>query len=1127
MAKLDPLARSRDFKRRGHPNRGHGADMVDLLMGQPPPSRSTAIQVEVTPPAEAQTIGEFFLLRRDGQRDGVAAGMTDQRGNPVIVELGQADDGSIDPILAEQFGLDSTPEGIAMAGDYAYVTSPSSAWLEKRDKHTGTRDTVTPYFHPPIFDSYTVQLGTGTAGAGTAPLAFNNPSKVAVRADGILLVADTTNNRVIAVNADGTFNKIVVAVASNANCVAADPTGDTFYIGLTGGTVVRYSWNGNPANVANLLWTSAALGAVPTDIDSDGTHIYIAFQAGNSVLKRLCSTGAAVLTLTTGVGTGNRQVTGPTGVVVDSLYVYIAENGGARVQKLLKADGSYITQWTPVAAGLAVFNNLWGIGIHPITGHIFTTEYGADRAYEWTASGLFQRKYQAVSGTGAQQWGTPTDITFNAAGTVAYVADQSGSNRVHKYVTTPLAWEPHGVDVDEDTGRVYVTDETDRVHILSSANVLVATFGSSGSGAGQLLNPRGIAYNPTTGKIYVADAGNDRINRYNGIGTFELSWGSTGDSDLELDTPVGIDIDDSGAVYVVDSGNHRIVKFDADGTFLAKFGSVTPRKTWLQVTTHGTTGAGTSPNFNEPRQIARDSGDNIYIADTVNNRLVKLDGTGAYLTAIAGLTGITGVCVSPTDDTIYVAYGTTLRKYSAALAVVWTSAGWAGLTHCTTDGTTLWLTYAAGNFVFYALCSTGAYQGNVASFGTGPGQVTSPYGVVVSDGFVYVSDTGNDRVQKWTTGNVYVTSFPVEGNESGGVLTSPVAVGINVTNDGDLMVADGGTGHIILIDKDDGTEILRFASLGAPHGTLMDSGGYIWVSDETIDTLRVFDETYAVSPGSADGDFNNPRDLAIDPLGRFWVSDADNNRIQIFDKDFAFLGKAGTIGSLSGYLWSPSGIAADDEGRIFIAEVLNDRVSRVAPPDTSFPLLIEGEGLNDVLRWNGLFWTNSPGGEYLIGSAEPVNSSELIADGIFSTEFDEYRISGYVNLSVAASALYFRLRAAGVELVGVGYYNEMFTWTQVAASGAAASAAVGQFYLIWPIAGGTANVGFEAVIKNPMRLLGKAFRSITTGVYAGVDWRTIDIGGYNSIATAHDGCRIFPSSGLMATGWIDIFGRTT
>ena len=86
-----------------------------------------------------------------------------------------------------------------------------------------------------------------------------------------------------------------------------------------------------------------------------------------------------------------------------------------------------------------------------------------------------------------------------------------------------------------------------------------------GAGHGQFRFPRGIALD-RFGYVYVADAINNRIQKFTRDGTFVTKWGSWGSMDGQFDVPRYVAIDESGYVYMTDDHNNRIQKFGPDIT---------------------------------------------------------------------------------------------------------------------------------------------------------------------------------------------------------------------------------------------------------------------------------------------------------------------------------------------------------------------------------------------------------------------------------------------------------------------------------------------------------------------------------------------------------------------------------
>ena len=97
-------------------------------------------------------------------------------------------------------------------------------------------------------------------------------------------------------------------------------------------------------------------------------------------------------------------------------------------------------------------------------------------------------------------------------------------------------------------------------------------WGRDGSFDGAFFFPRGVAVD-FVGNIYVADEGNNRVQKFDARGSFLAKWGREGAGPGQFKTPWGIACDALGNVYVVDTGNHRIQKFDGNGTFLCAWGN--------------------------------------------------------------------------------------------------------------------------------------------------------------------------------------------------------------------------------------------------------------------------------------------------------------------------------------------------------------------------------------------------------------------------------------------------------------------------------------------------------------------------------------------------------------------------
>ena len=113
-------------------------------------------------------------------------------------------------------------------------------------------------------------------------------------------------------------------------------------------------------------------------------------------------------------------------------------------------------------------------------------------------------------------------------------------------------------------------------------------MGAPGSDDGQFITPADIAVDKA-GNLYVVDAGNNRVQKFDSNGKFITKWGTAGSGDGQFSAPVGIAIDSSGNVYVSD--NNRVQKFDSNGKFITNW------------------------TVSSPFGIAVDSGGKVYVID--------------------------------------------------------------------------------------------------------------------------------------------------------------------------------------------------------------------------------------------------------------------------------------------------------------------------------------------------------------------------------------------------------------------------------------------------------------------------------------------------------------------------------
>ena len=257
-------------------------------------------------------------------------------------------------------------------------------------------------------------------------------------------------------------------------------------------------------------------------------------------------------------------------------------------------------------------------------------------------------------GSGNGQTVDPAGVALDASGDV-YVAD-TGNSRIEKfdargnYLTQWGSYgagngqlhNPAALAVDA-SGNVYVVDNgNNRIEKFDSSGNYLAQWGSAGAGNGQFNfgTNVGIAYTSggiavdASGNVYVADTGNNRIEKFDSNGNYLAQWGTYGSGNGQFRSPIGVAVDASGDVYVSDEYNARVEKFDPNGNYLSYFG-----------------GTGV---LNLPAGVAVDASGNLYVADSWDNRVAKFGPGGNYLAQGTGyLNYVYGVAADSAGFNVY------------------------------------------------------------------------------------------------------------------------------------------------------------------------------------------------------------------------------------------------------------------------------------------------------------------------------------------------------------------------------------------------------------------------------------------------------------------------------------------
>jgi DNA-binding beta-propeller fold protein YncE len=218
---------------------------------------------------------------------------------------------------------------------------------------------------------------------------------------------------------------------------------------------------------------------------------------------------------------------------------------------------------------------------------------------------------------------------------------------------------------------------------------------------------------------------------------------------------------------------------------------------------------------------------------------------------------------------------------------------------------------------------------------TGVGSVENeplvkPYAVAVHRGKLFITDSAARAVRVLDVPGQ--KHYRIGDGDPESAVSKPL--GVDVDKNGTVYVADSTRNQILVYDVDgkflrkigDKTMFKRLSSVtvspDAARLYVVDIGGV----DSDQHRVRVFEARSGKhlfdigKRGSANGEFNLPRDVAIGKDGRIYVVDGGNFRVQVFDKDGKFLKAFGQAGKQLGDFARPKEIAIDSVGNVYVAD---------------------------------------------------------------------------------------------------------------------------------------------------------------------------------------------------------------
>ncbi|HEV7942467.1 MAG TPA: SMP-30/gluconolactonase/LRE family protein [Solirubrobacteraceae bacterium] len=492
--------------------------------------------------------------------------------------------------------------------------------------------------------------------------------------------------------------------------------------------------------------------------------------------------------------------------------MYIADTTNNRVVVLNK-EGKFVEAWThpdlpaekegEVTEGVALDEPV-GVAVTP-AGRVFVSNYGSDEVLELNEAGKLEASFGGKGaiggkGTGNGKFEGPGLLTFSEG--VLYVTD-TGNKRVEKFAVANGGY--------------------------------IGQFGSAGTGEGQFEDPAGIAVAPATGDLYVSDEHENRVEQFSPAGKFLASFGYWGSEDAALKEPEGLAVSTSGKLYVADTGNNRVAVWslpEAAGlheTYSTQFGT-----------------AGSGPGeFEYAAAPAVTPLGHVLVTDVTTNLIQEFSSQGKYLASYGGtgesagkFEGATGIAVNQATGDMYVGdcgahsiqelnpKGEYIRSLTSShlecpgeIAIDSSGNVWTG-------------DMSADQVEEFS--EAGSFLHVYGEKGEGDLQFNNPAGIIYANKDIYIADSGNNRVQVMSTSGAYIGQFGSQGTQ-GGEFEHPEGLAADAA--GDVFVLDTGNDRIQEFSPTDkyiqsiGTHGVAEGQLNGPQSIAVTAADDIYVTD--------------------------------------------------------------------------------------------------------------------------------------------------------------------------------------------------------------------------------------------------------------------------------------------------------
>lgn len=603
-----------------------------------------------------------------------------------------------------------------------------------------------------------------------------------------------------------------------------------------------------------------------------------------------------------------------------------------------------VLDWADAGSNLNMF-------LYNAAGTIVASATGASKPeridHQATTTGTWKVGIKAKSGA------TTYDLQVDFPGSTSlvaprYVATLGGGTAGHADMY------PSGLDID-GSGNVYVADTgDDQIQKFDPSGNLLWVIGTRGAKApGRFENPRDVAFH--AGRVYVADTGYNRVQVLNASdGSVHSVWSTRFATIMGISA--GVDGSGTPVILVSESGAHTIRVYSPSGTLIRSVGS----------------GPGNGPGqLNGVRDAATGADGRIYAADFANSRVVVFGPAGAALDAW-GVNGTGpqhlkrpyGVDLDPAgnvyvaDSNNYIHKFTPSGGFLAAYGAPGDGAGRFQMLRrvalgpgAAPDvfGADLW------TFKIETFNQAGTRIGGLGGNGPSDGFFNEPYGIAADEVHMFVVDMVNQRVQRFSSSAPY--GFQLQWGGRGWGEGNP---GLNWARDATIG-SNGGSKTVWVADTKN-NRLLEFWPDGTATGRRFGSGGsgvgqFNWphavdaIGSDLVVANTKNNRVERWNPSGPDVSwareaggglsFNAPKDVAVS-AGEVFAVDSLNRRVVVLSGSTgAFLRQFG-----GSNLHRPEGIAVEPDGDVWVA-------------DTSWNRLLEFSADGSLLQVFGSFGTTN------------------------------------------------------------------------------------------------------------------------------------------------------------------------